>query len=209
MPPPPKHDFCVAQAILSNFHFWKKKNWYTPQNFFSPKFFFFHPKFFFTQNCFSSKFFFTSKKIFPLSLFYAFLDVSCYPECFSPQIFFHPKFFWVKHGATQCYQAFLVSRKGGYLKHLFSLSSWGDGVHLKCLFWEAGGRDHTWSTCTYLKYLCIPEVLVLPGELRAEDAEVGRCLLCACATLRVLADEDEHHSVETRLSRVDGAVDLK
>ncbi len=33
---------------------------------------------------------FTSKKIFPLSLFYAFLDVLCYPEClkkFSPKIF--------------------------------------------------------------------------------------------------------------------------
>ncbi len=28
---------------------------------------------------------------------------------FSSKFFFHPKFFWVKQGATQCYQAFLVS----------------------------------------------------------------------------------------------------
>ncbi len=27
----------------------------------------------------------------------------------SPEIFFHPKFFWVKQGVPQCYQAFLVS----------------------------------------------------------------------------------------------------
>ena len=29
----------------------------------------------------------------------------------SAQKFFHPKFFWVKQGTTQCYQAFLVSTK--------------------------------------------------------------------------------------------------
>ena len=43
--------------------------------------------------------------------FYAFLDVSCHPECSkkcSPQFFFHPKLFWVKQGATQCCQALLV-----------------------------------------------------------------------------------------------------
>ena len=58
------------------------------------------------------KIFFTSKKIFPLSLFYAFLDVLCHLECSKkilPKNFFHPKFFWVRQGATQCYQAFLVS----------------------------------------------------------------------------------------------------
>ena len=38
----------------------------------------------------------------PLSLFYAFLDVS--PQFFSPQIFLYE--LWVKQGATQCYQAF-------------------------------------------------------------------------------------------------------
>ncbi len=51
-PPPPKYDFWAAQAILSNFYFWKKENWQTPQNFFSPKFFFFHPKFCFIPNFF-------------------------------------------------------------------------------------------------------------------------------------------------------------
>ncbi len=59
----------TARSILSNFCFL----------FFSK---FFHPKFFFT-----------SKKIFPLSLFYAFLDISCHPKYTkknpktSPQIF--------------------------------------------------------------------------------------------------------------------------
>ena len=50
---------------------------------------------------------------FVFSLFYAFLDVSCHPECsekiFTP-IVFQPKFvfneLWEKQGATQCYQAF-------------------------------------------------------------------------------------------------------
>ena len=45
------------------------------------------------------------------SIFYTFLDVLCHPECskkFSPKMFFHPNFFWMKQGATQCYQAFLV-----------------------------------------------------------------------------------------------------
>ena len=68
--PPWKGDFWAAQAIWSNFHF---------QNFF-----------FFTQNFFHPKFFFTSKKIFPLSIFYAFLDILCCPECSKK---FSPKFF--------------------------------------------------------------------------------------------------------------------
>ncbi len=48
-------------------------------------FFFFFSKFFFAQNFFSPL-----KTIFPLSIFYAFLDVLCHPECsknFSPKIF--------------------------------------------------------------------------------------------------------------------------
>ncbi len=65
---PPKHDFWAAQAILSNFCFWKKKNWHTPQNFFCPKFFFiqnfFHSKFFFIQI-----FFFHLQKNFPTFTF--------------------------------------------------------------------------------------------------------------------------------------------
>ena len=35
-----------------------------------------------------------------------FLDVLCHPECSKK---FTQNFFWVKQGATQCYQAFLVS----------------------------------------------------------------------------------------------------
>ncbi len=75
-PPPRKHDFWADQVILSNFFFHKIKIFF--QNFFPPKIFF-HPKFFFT-----------SKKIFPLSIFYAFLDVLCHPECSK---FFLPKIF--------------------------------------------------------------------------------------------------------------------
>ena len=51
------------------------------------------------------------QKNFPTFTFLVFLHVSCHPECskkFSPQIFFHPKIFLVKQGATQCCQAFLV-----------------------------------------------------------------------------------------------------
>ena len=77
--------------------------------------FFFHPNFFFIQF-----FFFTSKK-FSHSLFYAFLDVFCQPECskkFSPKMFFYPKLFSVKQGMTQCYQAFLVFDRSNLLCHL-------------------------------------------------------------------------------------------
>ncbi len=62
--------------------------------------FFFHPNFFFI-----------SKKNFPLSLVYAFLDVSCHPECSNLYPIFTQNFsdeLWVKQGATQCYQAFLI-----------------------------------------------------------------------------------------------------
>ena len=47
-----------------------------------------------------------SQKIFLLSIFYVFLDILCHLECLKK---FSPKIFWVKQGATQCYQAFLVS----------------------------------------------------------------------------------------------------
>ena len=66
---------------------------------------------FFFQNFFLPKIFFHLQNNFPSFSFYAFLDVLCYPECskiLSPKIFIHPKFVWVKQGATQCYQAFLV-----------------------------------------------------------------------------------------------------
>ncbi len=59
-PPTPKRDFWAVQAILSNFCILE----------------FFFQMFFFTQNIFSPP-----KKFFSLSLFYAFLDVSCHPEC--------------------------------------------------------------------------------------------------------------------------------
>ena len=49
-------------------------------------------------------FFFTSKTIFPRSLFYAFLDVSCHPECSKNT--FHPKIFFNELWVKQCYQAF-------------------------------------------------------------------------------------------------------
>ncbi len=51
--------------------------------------------FFYFQNFFSPKIFYLQKS-FPLSIFYAFLDVLCHPECskkFSPQICFSLKIF--------------------------------------------------------------------------------------------------------------------
>ena len=38
-PPPPQHDFWEACAILSNFHFWKKKNFFFFKIYFHPTFF--------------------------------------------------------------------------------------------------------------------------------------------------------------------------
>ena len=78
-PLPQKRDFWAVQAILSNICF---------------------QDFFFTQNS-------TSKKIFPLSLFYAFLDVSCHPECSKilfTQIFFHLKFFFNELGWSKAWR---------------------------------------------------------------------------------------------------------
>ncbi len=92
---------------------------------------------FFFQN-----FFFTSKKIFPLSIFYAFLDVFCHPECsknFLPKMFFHPNFFWVKQGATQCYQAFLVFFE--IVQNEFPVLNWARTgrlvkmIPIRCLGW--------------------------------------------------------------------------
>ena len=79
--PPWKRDFWAAQAILSNFFFGKAI-------FFSPQFFFF-----------------TSKKF---SHFHFLMHFWMFYAILSAQKNFHPKFFWVKQGATQCYQAFLV-----------------------------------------------------------------------------------------------------
>ncbi len=40
----------------------------------------------------------------------------------SAQKNFHPKFFWVKQGATQCYQAFLVLKPADLkFEHVFCL----------------------------------------------------------------------------------------
>ena len=66
---------------------------------------------FFIQNFFSPKIFFHFQKNFPT---FNFLCISgCFIlsrvlKKFSPKFFFHPNFFWVKQGMTQCYQAFLV-----------------------------------------------------------------------------------------------------
>ena len=130
-PPSRKHDFWIAQAILSNFCFQKKKIFFLFKIFFHSKFFL-------------SKIFFTSTKIFPLSLFYTFLDVSCHPDClkrFLPQMFFHPKFFWVKQGATQCYQAFWVFFfLAEQWEFLHSLTISVQRLHFCCsLIW--GGRQ--------------------------------------------------------------------
>ena len=94
--PPPKHDFWAAQAILSNFCFWKTKNsnFFFTQNVFLPKILF-HPNFFFSL----------LKKV---SHFQFFIYFQMFYAILSAQKNFHPKFFWVKQGATQCYQAFLV-----------------------------------------------------------------------------------------------------
>ena len=69
---------------------------------------FFHPKcfsskIFFTQNFFSSKLFFSPPK--KISHFHFFMHFWMFCAILSAQKIFHPKFFWVKQGTTQCYQA--------------------------------------------------------------------------------------------------------
>ncbi len=63
----------------------------------------------------------------------------------SAQKNFHPKFFWVKQGATQCYQAFLVFS-------LFILNVLGWGVKRACsapdTVWFLVKSKKNWSFCT-------------------------------------------------------------
>ena len=57
---------------------------------------------------------------------------------FHPKNFFHPKFFWVKQGVTQCYQTFLVLKNIQFISNLDggSWSRWGVfcGKGRHCLF---------------------------------------------------------------------------
>ena len=71
--------------------------------------------YFFFQNLFHPNIFFTSKKLFPLSLIYAFLDVSCHPECSKisfTQFFSSMSYGWskVQHNASKHYSLGLVLR---------------------------------------------------------------------------------------------------
>ncbi len=67
--------------------------------------YFFTPIFFFIQNFFPPNFFSPPKKF---SHFQYFMHFWMFYAILSAQKNFHPKFFWVKQGVTQCYQAFLV-----------------------------------------------------------------------------------------------------
>ena len=81
-------------------------------------------------------FFSPPKNFFLLSLFYAFLDILCHPECsknFHPKFFFHPKIFWVKQGVTQCYQAFLFFFFRSDENEIFPIGSKKEAFHC-CVF---------------------------------------------------------------------------
>ena len=67
--------------------------------------------------------------------------LSCVLKKFSPKIFFHPKFFWVKQSTTQCYQAFLVWPYVGC--SLFKKrSAW---VSVRALSWPSWCNARSWK----------------------------------------------------------------
>ena len=99
-PPPQKHDFWAAPAILSKFCFWKK----------------------------NLNFFFTYKKIFPLSLFYAFLDISCHPECSKN---FHPKFLFPQNFSAISYMG--EARRDSMLPSILVFSRFWDSEDSSCI----------------------------------------------------------------------------